>query len=123
MPSPNLSITHLVGNQNNPHVTANEAIDKLDKALCDSENIPISTADVTLTSAQALENMHIKTSGTLTANRNLIVPTNKKLYLVEHGSGGGFNITVKTAAGTGVTLTPGQVKLVYCDGTNVIGLS
>lgn len=119
--SPNLSIPHLSANQTNPDVTINDAIDRLDKALADSLSVAVTTADVTLTSTEALENVYILTTGTLTADRALIFPTNKKFYFVEHGSGGGFNITLKTAAQVGgVVLANGDRSLIYCDGTNII---
>src|SRR5262245_17032260 len=118
MASPNLNITHVVANQLSPEQPTNDAIDKLDKAFCDSEIITVTTADVTLTSAQALENLYLKASGAMTANRNLIVPDNKKVYLVEHACTGGFTLTVKTAAGSGIGLVNGDKKTLYCDGTN-----
>jgi len=33
---------------------------------------------------------------------------------------GAFTVAVKTAAGTGVVVPPGQRAVVYCDGTNVL---
>lgn len=119
--SPNLAITHVEAAQFSPEQPTNEAIDKLDKAICDSESVAVTTADVTLTSTQALENVYIKATGAMTAARNLIVPDNKKFYLIEHACTGGFTLTVKTAAGSGVGLVNGDKKLLYCDGTNVVG--
>lgn len=56
---------------------------------------------------------------TLTAARNVIVPSTSKMYLVTNSSVGGYAVTVKTAAGTGVAVASGTRALLYCDGTNV----
>ena len=58
--------------------------------------------------------------GALTANRNLIVPSVNKFYAVRNATAGGFSVTVKTSAGSGVTLANGFTQLMYCDGTNVV---
>lgn len=56
----------------------------------------------------------------LTANRDLIVPSVNKFYAVRNATSGGFSVTVKTSAGTGVTLANGFTQLMYCDGTDVV---
>lgn len=123
MPTTNLNIPDISSSQSQKEVTANQAHDKLDLALTDLEAIAFSDADFTLTSPQALENMIFNCTGTLTALRNLIVPTNKKLYIVINATGGGFGITVKTSAGTGITVANGATRILYCDGTNVIAIT
>jgi microcystin-dependent protein len=59
-------------------------------------------------------------TGTLSATRDLIVPTSNKFYAVRNATTGGQSILVKTSAGTGVTLANGFTQLMYCDGTNVV---
>lgn len=62
----------------------------------------------------------VLTSGvSLTATRNLIVPSVNKLYTVSNQTSGGQAVVVKTSAGTGVGIGNGYAQLVYCDGTNV----
>jgi hypothetical protein len=63
-------------------------------------------------------------TGTLTADRNIIVPTNKKLYLVVNNTTGGHNLVIKTSGGTGVTVAvaSGPYTPCYCDGTNVVAV-
>ena len=56
----------------------------------------------------------------LTATRNLIVPTVNKFYAVRNTTSGNQGVVVKTSAGTGVTLANGYTQLMYCDGTNVV---
>lgn len=64
--------------------------------------------------------LSVTSSVSLTATRNLTVPTIDKLYLVLNSTTGGQSIQVKTAAGTGVTIPNGKTQLVYVDGTNVV---
>lgn len=65
-------------------------------------------------------NMVIEATGALTAGRNIVVPTAEKVYLIKNSTTGGFSVTVKTTAGTGVAVVPGTNRWVYCDGTNVV---
>ena len=58
--------------------------------------------------------------GSLTATRELIVPTIQKQYIVQNNTTGGQSITVKTSAGTGITVPNGRKAHLYVDGTNVI---
>lgn len=120
----NLDIDHIQESQNQKEVTANAAFDRLDGALAGLTAVDLASesGDYTLTEATALDNMYLRVSGALSAAVNLIVPDNNKWYYVEHG-GTGFNVTVKTAAGTGIEITPGNGQFVYSDGTNVVGLS
>ena len=81
------------------------------------------SADYTLSdnngSVDQSRSMVLEVSGALTAARNLVVPTNDKLYVVKNGTTGGYAITVKTSGGTGISIANGRKELVYCDGTNV----
>jgi hypothetical protein len=58
--------------------------------------------------------------GALTATRELIVPTSQKQYIVQNNTTGGQSITVKTSAGTGITVPNARKAHLYVDGTNVI---
>jgi microcystin-dependent protein len=83
-------------------------------------------ADRTLTSSNGVSDesrnaVLVLTSGvSLTATRNLVVPTVNKFYAVRNTTSGNQSIVVKTSAGTGVTLANGYTQLMYCDGTNVV---
>ena len=59
-------------------------------------------------------------STTLTATRDLIVPTIEKTYVVHNDTAGGQSIRVKTSGGTGITIPNGKKVILYVDGTNVI---
>jgi hypothetical protein len=78
------------------------------------------SATYTMTDQEAL-GFILQVTGTLTATRNLAVPTVRdKAWVVFNNTSGGFAITVKTAAGTGVTIPNGSRTLLYCDGTNAL---
>lgn len=70
--------------------------------------------------ARALVLNVTSTFGSLTATRELVVPTIQKQYIVQNNTAGGQSITVKTSAGTGITVPNGRKAHLYVDGTNVI---
>lgn len=89
----------------------------------------IADADLTVTytstnTSQIARNLVLNVissvGGGLTAPRNLIVPTINKNYLVKNNTTGGQAITVKTAAGAGVTIPNGYKTFVYVNGTDVV---
>ena len=71
-------------------------------------------------SGSELNRIAYKFVGTLTGNRNIIVPSTVQQYWVNDETTGAYTFTVKTAAGTGINFTSGQRAIVYCDGTNVV---
>ena len=115
----NLLATKIETQQSQKEVTANDAFDVFDKAIAGRLSQAITTADLTLTTDQA-RNAIIDLTGALTGNRNLIVPTRAKMYLIANNTTAAFSLTVKTAAGTGVTVPQGGRAFVFCDGTNVV---
>jgi hypothetical protein len=90
---------------------------------------PVFTTDADLTisltdtvasqTARALV-LNMTSTGSLTAPRNLVVPTIEKQYIVQNSTTGGRSITVKTAAGTGITVPNGAKMHLYVDGVNVV---
>jgi hypothetical protein len=72
--------------------------------------------------SQAQRNLVIDVQGTISATRNLIVPTIEKQYLVHNNTIGGQAIVVKTLAGTGITVPNGQRAHLYVNGTDVISV-
>lgn len=59
-------------------------------------------------------------SGVLTANMEIIVPNTIQQYWVRNNTTGSYSLTVKTAAGTGVSVVQNGAAIMYCDGTNVV---
>ncbi len=124
--TPNLNLTHIEESQNQKEVTANEAFDGLDKALAGHEvadfDFP-SDANFTPAPADARAALSfdvISTFGSLTVQRDLIVPDSAKLYVIVNSTTGGKAINVTTSGGTGVIVENGARRLLYCDGTNVV---
>lgn len=76
------------------------------------------SSDVTLTGAEAAYSI-INFTGALTGNINVIVPASVNEWLMYNNTSGAYTLTVKTSAGTGVAITQGTRRLLYCDGTNV----
>lgn len=104
----------------------NTAIELIEDAISTIGSISMTTdASKTLTSVdggadEARSAVLVVTSTvTLTATRSIIIPGNAKLYLVHNNTSGAQSITVKTAAGSGITIGSGKKVIVYCDGTDV----
>ncbi len=58
--------------------------------------------------------------GTLSGNRNIIVPTTVQQYWITNATTGAYTLTVKTLTGTGITVVQGDAQILYCDGTDVV---
>lgn len=92
-------------------------------------NFP-SDADLTLTfsdsnASQVARNyiLNVTSGVSLTATRDLIVPTIDKPYIIENNTTGSQSIRVKTSAGSGVTVPNGRKCMVYANSTNVVQAS
>lgn len=77
------------------------------------------TSPYTLATVE-LNRIAYRFSGTLLANMQVIVPSTVQQYWVDNNTSGAYTLTVKTAAGTGVTITQGARQILYCNGTNVV---
>lgn len=62
----------------------------------------------------------LQCSGAPGAAAEVICPAQSKIYIVRNGVTGGFAVTLKTSAGTGIAVPNGKVMWLYCDGTNVV---
>lgn len=80
-------------------------------------SIALTTANVTLTQAQALCDT-LTVTGALTAVRDLVVPLVRRRWLIRH-TGTSFGVRIIGATGTGITVGIGLSAFVECDGTNV----
>jgi hypothetical protein len=120
--SPNLGIPLLTATQSSKYVTVNDAIEALDGKVAGFDSIAMSDADNTPSNTVATQNATLKFTGTLTANRNVILPQSAGLYVIHNATTGGFSLTVKTAAAGSpatVSVANASVELVYCDGSNI----
>jgi hypothetical protein len=103
----------------------------LDISIAGGLAVTVTTADVTLTNTQGTNTATnigsttaqyaiLNTSGAMTAARSLIVPSSSKWYIVNNACTGGFLLTVKGTATTGVTLTNGEKALLFWNGTDYV---
>jgi hypothetical protein len=83
-------------------------------------NLSISLTNTNAAQAARALVLNVTSSVSLTATRELIVPTIEKQYIVQNNTTGSQSITVKTSAGTGITVPNGRKAHLYVDGTNVI---
>jgi hypothetical protein len=82
----------------------------------------MTTADYTLSSnngaADEARAMVLNLTGTPGAARNVICPAVSKVYVVYNNTG--YAQTLKTSAGTGISVPNGSTAFLRCDGTNVV---
>jgi hypothetical protein len=126
--STNLKVTLIDPNQQNKHITANDAFDAFDRIFADTYalNTALNPSPYTVPSPDpALRFLFLVASGALTADYNVVLPTNRHLFLAKNSTTGGFNLIVKCLGHAGVTILPGTSRLCYVDGTDVtqVGVS
>lgn len=83
-----------------------------------SINIPGSGAYVL--SGSELNRIAYSFTGVLTGNRSVVVPGTVQQYWVANNTTGPYTLTIRTAAGTGVTINQGARTICYCDGNDVL---
>lgn len=84
-----------------------------------------SDADYTAVAADyACPILEIVGGTTLTATRNIVLPTTSGAYfVVANSSSGSQSLIFKTSGGSGVTVANGSASIIYCDGTNYVAAS
>jgi len=80
--------------------------------------VVMSTANVTLTPLQAARSIIIIT-GTLTGNRQIILPSYRKNWLIVNRAAGAFSVTCKTSSGSGAEIPTGVTQGIYGDGSSI----
>jgi hypothetical protein len=83
-------------------------------------NTTISLTDSNASQTARAFVLNVTSSVSLTTTRELVVPTVQKPYIIRNNTTGGQSITVKTTAGTGVTVPTGKYAFVYANGTDVV---
>jgi hypothetical protein len=81
--------------------------------------LAMTDANTTLTAAQA-RNTILELTGTLTAQRNIVLPLDAQQWTVFNNTTGGFGLQFIGATGTGVVVAAGKRAIIYSDGTNVV---
>ncbi len=76
------------------------------------------STDITLNASEAVYNI-INYTGTLGASFNVIVPDAVNEWIMSNSSTGStYTLTIKTALGTGVTLSQSSTRQIYSDGSD-----
>ena len=83
-------------------------------------NVGDTTLTMTAGASATPRNMFIELTGPLTAARNLVVPSNKKLYFIYNNTTGGFAVTVKAAGLSGVSVPNGTKTVLIFNGTDIV---
>ena len=104
-------------------------IDLVDDAIAAYTTIVVSSADVTLTTADGTSDQarsaFLELSGTVSSNLNVLVPEQSKGFIVNDKTTrqNSATITVKTASGSGTTITSGEIRQLVCDKVSVFALT
>jgi hypothetical protein len=103
----------------------NTNLNLIQQAIAGFQSIDVASADVTLVMTDAsisnARNMVLKFTGTLSANRQVLLPDSiEKFYIVQDATThGAYTLTFKTVSGTGFLCVQGKSHFCYSDGTNV----
>lgn len=100
---------------------ANSNFSFLEDALVEQSSITVTGANVTLSDEQ-FRSLVLKFNGTLTGNRNIIVPDRKGFWFVRNNTNGNFTLTVKVSGQTGIVVPQKGVDILYCDGADVLSI-
>jgi hypothetical protein len=94
----------------------------VDTSIAGAASITMTAANYTLSNANGAADesraMFLVLGGTPGASFNVICPAVSKLYFVTNNTG--FAQTVKTSAGTGISVPNGARAALRCDGTDVV---
>jgi hypothetical protein len=108
-------------NQTSPtwDIPLNANADILDAALGSTTSIPLTNANVTLSSTQC-QNMRILLTGTISANIIITFPAEGGFWIVSNFTAGSYTITAASAGGgNAVVINQGFSVVVFSDGTNM----
>lgn len=96
-------------------------IDLLDDAIAGREDVDVTLSDQTLMGMNGDDDPAraaiLIVQGNPGTTREVIVPSTSKIYVVTNETSPGFDITIKTALGSGTVITPGTRSLVFVDST------
>lgn len=118
-----LRLTQPTDGDTNWGATVNNGITALvDSAVAGTASITMTAANYTLSNTNGAADearcMFLSLGGTPGASYNVVCPAVSKLYLVTNNTG--YSQTLKTPAGTGVSIPTGVSMVLYCNGTNVV---
>lgn len=102
----------------------NAVVALLDGAIAGMATIPL-TGDYTLTAknfvADEARNAILRFTGTLATSATVTIPNVSKVYVAWNATNKA--VTITTGSGSAITIDPGDIVLVFCDGAQVLTLS
>lgn len=90
------------------------------QAMNASTDVNLTSTGIPNGASGTARNMYIECTGTMTQANSLILPANKKLYLIYNNTSGGFAITVKVTGLTGVSVPNGKKMFLVSNGTDIV---
>ena len=104
----------------------NNNLDLIAAAIAGQAVVTVSSADVTLTEANAATDQSraaiLVFTGTMTGNVNIIVPAQSKTYAAFRQTTGAYNLVIKNTTGTGATLPTSGTDIIVCTTATCVGL-
>lgn len=102
----------------------NQVIRGIAQIIGKTKDIAI-TGDYTITSTDYVttadnKNAGWRFTGTLTANAIITVPASSARFFAINDTTGGYSLTIKTSAGTGISVPNGRTAMLRCNGVNVL---
>ena len=99
-------------------------IDLVDEAVAGYEAISLAGGGLTLTNTDGVtnqaRNFGLKFTGALPADTTVVVPAKEKIYYVHNSTTENYNVFLKPAGGTAVTVVEaGRSMIAAVDGTNI----
>lgn len=119
MATTNLAIAEVAANQNQKEVTINDGLEQLDTATQGQISYTV-TGDFTVSSDDFTTYFNLLLEGTPGAGFTVSVPASKRFFFVTNDSDSDAIIQVTGGAGTPVTISAGDQRLLYNDGADII---
>lgn len=116
----NLEYVDLTEGQRGKATSTNVRAERISAALTENLIVAMADGNQTPTKASCLACMTIECTGALTADRDLVLPTNRKLYFIENKTTGGFKIRAKCSGQTGFLIDNGTYAIARSNGTDIV---
>lgn len=117
--TPNLGITHLTSNQNQPEVTVNAAIDQLDNAM--NREFPITvTGNVVIAAADFNANYRFVLTGSPASDFLVTIPENQRVFSLQNDTSKVATVeNLASPTGATVEIQPYSGAVMQTDGSDV----
>lgn len=117
-----LDLPQIAENQLAAYITSNDADAALEKAICDCDLSHDATGgDFAVTETAYRENWFHHIGGSAGSGFVVTIPTLKRPFVIRNSSGQAATIT--TGGGSSTVVEDGLVRLLYCDGSNIVALT